>query len=131
MSSSAPGVGLAFGALVTSVLVQYGPAPTQLVWWLLLAAFAAAFVLVAGGTGCRGSWGSLLASSRRRRLTLRHKVPWLGSLTGGGTGVARGLALPRQLTDRTEVSGLLALGAGQLLGDVGRHTQTGAAKIAD
>ena len=54
-------------------------------------------------------------------------------VTGGGTGVVShaGLALLRQLSDRTEVSGLLALGAGQLLGDVGRHTQTGAAKITD
>jgi MFS family permease len=47
LSSNAPAVGLAFGGLLTSVLVQYGPAPAQLVWWLLLAAFAAAFVLVA------------------------------------------------------------------------------------
>ena len=42
-----------------------------------------------------------------------------------------GLALLRQLSDRTEVSRVLALGIGQLLGDVGRYTQTAAAKITD
>jgi MFS family permease len=36
--------GLAAGALGASGLVQYGPAPTQLVWWLLLGAFSAAIV---------------------------------------------------------------------------------------
>jgi hypothetical protein len=47
MSSNAPVAGLAAGALVTSVLVQYGPAPTQLTWWLLLGATAVAFILAA------------------------------------------------------------------------------------
>jgi hypothetical protein len=47
MSSNAPAAGLAAGALGTSVLVQYGPAPTHLVWWLLVGAFAVAFILVA------------------------------------------------------------------------------------
>ena len=35
-------LGLAAGALGTSTLVQYGPAPTRLIWWLLLGAFLAA-----------------------------------------------------------------------------------------
>jgi MFS family permease len=34
--------GLAVGALGASGLVQYGPAPTHLVWWLLLGAFSVA-----------------------------------------------------------------------------------------
>jgi MFS family permease len=42
VSSSAPTLGLAVGALGTSALVQDGPAPTRLVWWLLLGAFVAA-----------------------------------------------------------------------------------------
>src|SRR5689334_8231805 len=33
-------LGLALGALITSALVQYAPAPTHLVWWALLAVFA-------------------------------------------------------------------------------------------
>jgi MFS family permease len=40
VNSSAPGLGLALGALATSVLVQYGPAPTHFVWWLLMGTFA-------------------------------------------------------------------------------------------
>jgi hypothetical protein len=35
-------LGLAAGGLGTSALVQYGPAPTRLIWWLLLGAFLAA-----------------------------------------------------------------------------------------
>ena len=34
-------LGLALGALITSALVQYAPAPTQVIWWALLAVFAA------------------------------------------------------------------------------------------
>ena len=39
-------LGLGVGALGTSALVQYGPAPTHLVWWLLLGASLAAAVAV-------------------------------------------------------------------------------------
>ena len=42
VNSAATSVGLATGALVTSVLVQYGPTPTRLVWWLLLGCLAVA-----------------------------------------------------------------------------------------
>jgi MFS family permease len=34
-------LGLALGALITSALVQYAPAPTHVIWWALLAVFAA------------------------------------------------------------------------------------------
>jgi MFS family permease len=44
--SAATLLGLAAGALGTSALVQYGPAPTHLVWWLLLGASAVAAVAV-------------------------------------------------------------------------------------
>ncbi len=39
-------LGLALGALVTSALVQYAPAPTHLIWWSLLAVFAVSIVAV-------------------------------------------------------------------------------------
>src|SRR6266852_5210112 len=39
-------LGLAAGGLGTSALVQYGPAPTHLVWWLLLGVSLAAAVAV-------------------------------------------------------------------------------------
>jgi hypothetical protein len=46
VTSAATLLGLAAGALGTSALVQYGPAPTHLVWWLLLGASAVAAVAV-------------------------------------------------------------------------------------
>ena len=40
VNSAAPSLGLGIGALATSALVQYGPTPERLVYWLLLAALA-------------------------------------------------------------------------------------------
>ena len=40
VTTAATILGLGAGALGASALVQYGPAPTHLVWWLLLGAFA-------------------------------------------------------------------------------------------
>lgn len=42
----APIAGLAIGSLVCGAFAQYGPDPTQLIWWVLLGATAIAFVLV-------------------------------------------------------------------------------------
>ena len=42
VTTAAPTLGLGAGALGTSALAQYGPAPTRLMWWLLLGASAAA-----------------------------------------------------------------------------------------
>jgi MFS family permease len=47
VSSAAPLLGLAAGALGTGLLVQYGPDPLRLVFFLLLGAYAASGVLVA------------------------------------------------------------------------------------
>jgi MFS family permease len=44
---AAPLSGLAAGALATGLLVQYGPDPTRLVFWLLLGGFALAALTVA------------------------------------------------------------------------------------
>ena len=44
---AAPLSGLAAGALTTGLLVQYGPDPTRLVFWLLLGGFALAALTVA------------------------------------------------------------------------------------
>jgi MFS family permease len=46
VSTAAPNLGLATGALVTSALVQYAPAPTHLVWILILGGLVAGFVIV-------------------------------------------------------------------------------------
>ena len=40
VTSSFSTLGLGLGALVTSILVQYAPAPTRLIWWALLVGFA-------------------------------------------------------------------------------------------
>lgn len=47
VSSAAPSFGLAGGALVAGALVQYGPAPQHLVYWLLLGAFVLAAATIA------------------------------------------------------------------------------------
>jgi MFS family permease len=48
VNSAAPTLGLAAGALGSSALVQYGPDPTRLIYWLLLAALIlAAFGILA------------------------------------------------------------------------------------
>lgn len=46
ITSAAPTAGIAVGALGASVLVQYGPARTHLIWWILLGAFLLAIVAV-------------------------------------------------------------------------------------
>jgi hypothetical protein len=46
VSSAAPTGGQALGAIGASALAQYAFAPTQLVWWLILAAFVAGIVMV-------------------------------------------------------------------------------------
>jgi MFS family permease len=46
VSSAAPTGGQAVGAISASVLAQYAPAPTHLIWWLLLGAFSTGVVAV-------------------------------------------------------------------------------------
>lgn len=46
LSSAAPTGGQALGAIAASVLGQYAPAPTRLIWWLLLAMFLATLLAV-------------------------------------------------------------------------------------
>lgn len=47
LSAAAPPLGLALGALGSGLLVQYGPDPLRLVYWLLTGVFAITIVLVA------------------------------------------------------------------------------------
>ena len=57
--------GLAMGALVTGLLVDYGPAPTKLVFWLLLGVFAtatAAAAVIPETVRADGAWRHSLRS---------------------------------------------------------------------
>jgi hypothetical protein len=66
VTTAAPLLGLGAGALASSALAQYGPAPTRLVWWLLLGASvaAAAGILAMPEPGTRRA--GVLASLRPR-----------------------------------------------------------------
>ena len=81
-TSAASLLGLAAGALGTSALVQYAPAPTRLVWWLLLGASAVAAVAVlaipetaAGRPGVLVSLRPRVAVPRPARRTFAVALP--------------------------------------------------------
>jgi hypothetical protein len=76
--------GLAVGGLGASVLVQYGPAPTRLIWWLLLGADVAAAVAVLamsettpGRPGALASLRPRVAVPRQARGTFAMALPCL------------------------------------------------------
>jgi hypothetical protein len=106
LSSVSPNVGLATGALLTAVLVQYGPVPTDLVWYLLLAAFAAAFVLLIAmpesGTMRPGALASLrpnVSVPRPARGAFARAVPALVAVWAlGGFYLSLGPNLAAQLS---------------------------------
>jgi len=66
ITSATPALGLGAGALGTSALVQYGPAPTRLVWWLLLGATLAAALAVLAMPEPGTKRAGVLASLRPR-----------------------------------------------------------------
>jgi MFS family permease len=82
VTSAATLLGLAAGALGTSALVQYGPAPTHLIWWLLLGASAAAAVAVLaipetapGRPGVLATLRPRVAVPRQARTTFAVALP--------------------------------------------------------
>src|ERR1700733_1130769 len=82
VTSAAVLLGLGVGGLGTSALVQYAPAPTHLVWWLLLGASAVAAVAVlaipetaAGRHGVAYSLRPRVAVPRQARGTLAVALP--------------------------------------------------------
>jgi MFS family permease len=66
VTSAAILLGLGLGGLVTSALVQYAPAPTHLVWWLLLGVCAVAAVAVLAIPETAARRPGVLASLRPR-----------------------------------------------------------------
>jgi MFS family permease len=82
VTSAAVLLGLGVGGLGTSALVQYAPAPTHLVWWLLLGASAAAAVAVLaipetelGRAGVLAALRPRVAVPRQARGTLAVALP--------------------------------------------------------
>jgi len=71
VSSAAALAGFALGGLGTSALAQYAPAPTHLVWWLLLGASAAAAVAVLAIPDTAPRRPGVLASLRPRAAVPR------------------------------------------------------------
>ncbi len=106
ITAAAPALGLGAGALGTSTLVQYEPAPTRLVWWLLLGACvaAAAGILAMPEPGTRRA--GVLASLRPRvgvppqaRATFAAAVPCLFAVWAlGGLYLSLGPSLATQVT---------------------------------
>jgi MFS family permease len=99
-------LGLALGALITSALVQYAPAPTRLIWWILLAAFAVGIVAVLAmaepGSRRPGALASLrphVAVPRRARATFAGAVPCIvAGWALGGLYLSLGPSLAAQAT---------------------------------
>jgi len=99
-------LGLALGALITSALVQYAPAPTHLIWWALLAVFAVgiAAVLAMAEPGSRRP--GVLASLRPRiavppqaRATFAGAVPcFVATWALGGLYLSLGPSLAAAAT---------------------------------
>jgi MFS family permease len=84
VTTAAALLGLAAGGLGASALVQDGPAPTHLVWWLLLGAFLAAAVAVLampetapGRPGVLASLRPRVAVPRAARGTFAMALPCL------------------------------------------------------
>ncbi|MGP0048519.1 MAG: MFS transporter [Solirubrobacteraceae bacterium] len=84
VNSFVPGFGLAVGALVTSALVQYGPAPTHLIWWLLLGGFGLA---IPGVLAVPESVARHPGALRSLRPRLGVPRPCLGAFIAGVPGL--------------------------------------------
>jgi hypothetical protein len=104
VTSAFSSLGLALGALITSALVQYAPAPTHLIWWALLAVFAAGLVAVLAmaepGSRRPGVLASLrprVAVPRQARSTFAAAVPCVVAVWAlGGLYLSLGPSLAAQ-----------------------------------
>src|SRR5579863_9095524 len=106
VSSTFSTMGLALGALIASALVQYAPAPTQLIWWTLLAVFAVGIVAVlamaepaARRPGVLASLVPRVAVPRQARGTFAGAVPCMvAGWALGGLYLSLGPSLAAQAT---------------------------------
>lgn len=106
VTSSFSTLGLALGALITSLLVQYGPARTHLIWWALFAVFALGIVGVPAmaepGSKRPGALASLrpsIAVPPEARGTFVGAVPcFIAVWALGGLYLSLGPSLAAQIT---------------------------------
>jgi Major Facilitator Superfamily len=106
VTSAFSSAGLAVGALATSALVQYGPAPTHLIWWLLLGVFVIAALAVLTMAEPGSPRPGVLASMRPRvgvprqaRSTYVSALPAIIALWAlGGLYLSLGPSLAAELT---------------------------------
>jgi predicted MFS family arabinose efflux permease len=111
MTSVAPTAGIAVGAFGTSVLVQYGPAKTHFIWWLLLGAFlvatAAVFAMPEPGLRRPGALASLrphVGVPRQARGAFAVALPCLIAVWAlGGLYLSLGPSLAAQLADSSNL----------------------------
>ena len=130
MGAVGPLVGLALGALSAGLLVDYGPDPTRLVFWLLLATFVVAtlaVVLVPETVRRDGAWRRALrprlAVPRETRAAFIAAIPCMtatwalgglflslgGSLTAGVLGEPSRLAAALPIVVMTGVSAVVSV----------------------
>jgi MFS family permease len=101
-------LGLALGAVLSSALVEYAPAPTHLIWWALLAVFAASTVAVLAMAEPGSKRPGVLASLRPRiavphqaRATFARAIPCLVAVWALGGRLRRSLPwIQRSSSDR-------------------------------
>lgn len=111
VNSAAPTAGLAVGALGASALVQFGPSPSHLVYWILLACCVVAAAAVAAlpepGVRRAGALASLvprIGIPPRARATFTGALPCLVALWGlGGFYLSLGPSLAGQLTGSADL----------------------------
>lgn len=107
---AAPMTGLASGALGTGLLVEYAPAPTRLVFWLLVGLFALATVLAL-------ALPETVARAKRWRHTLRPEIAVPVHLRGVFFSVLPSLAATWALGGL-----ILSLGPSLTAGVLGQHS---------
>jgi len=111
VTSAFSSLGPGLGALITSALVQYAPAPTHLIWWALLAVFAAGIVAVLAmaepGSRRPGVLASLrprVAVPRQARGTFAAAVPCFVAVWAlGGLYLSLGPSLAAEATGSPNV----------------------------
>jgi MFS family permease len=107
VSSASPSGGQALGAIGASALAQYAPAPTHLVWWLLLSAFVtgipAVLAMQEPGTvrpGARASLRPHVSVPPEARGAFAVAAPGLVAVWAlGGFYLSLGPSLAAQLLD--------------------------------